>query len=66
MLQIILVTPNTPVNPNLPNFIPSVEFSILAGLAVFLIKGVWKEHTENEQQEREMTDKLLKKLLDDE
>lgn len=40
-----------------------IEWSLLAFLAVFLIKGIWAEHQENEKAERELTNKLIDRLL---
>lgn len=45
-------------------YVPGIlEWSVLALVAVFLIKGIWKEFTESEKAERELTTKLIDKLL---
>lgn len=64
MLFTILTTPTQSVKPEFSNFVGIAEFSILACLAIFLIKGIWQEHINNEKQERELTDKLINHLLE--
>ena len=64
MLSTILATPTQSVKPEFSNFVGIAEFSILACLAIFLIKGIWQEHINNEKQERELTEKLINHLLE--
>jgi hypothetical protein len=41
------------------NYFPTVEGSVLAALALFLIRGLWQEHCKDEKAERELVNKLL-------
>lgn len=42
----------------------ATEVSVLAIIAVLLIKGIWSEHRENEKAERQLTDKLVDALIE--
>lgn len=64
MLFTILTIPTQTIKPEFSNSVGIAEFSILACLAIFLIKGIWQEHTANERQERELTEKLINHLID--
>lgn len=64
MLFTILTTPTETVKPEFSHSVGIAEFSILACLAIFLIKGIWQEHVANERQERELTEKLINHLID--
>ena len=65
--QTVIQVPSTR-NDELFNVLPEnppelIEWSLLAFLAVFLIKGIWAEHQENEKAERDLTNKLIDQLL---
>ncbi|WP_129590195.1 hypothetical protein, partial [Gloeocapsopsis dulcis] len=48
---------------SLPNNLPGLlEWSVLGLIAIFLIKGIWKEYQESEKAERELTSKLIDRL----
>ncbi|AFZ31644.1 hypothetical protein Glo7428_3157 [Gloeocapsa sp. PCC 7428] len=50
--------PDTITNP--PESLPGLlEWSVLGLIAVFLIKGLWKEFCESEKAERELINKLI-------
>lgn len=64
MLFTILTTPTESIKSEFSHSVGVAEFSILACLAIFLIKGIWQEHINNEKQERELTEKLINHLLE--
>ena len=59
---IILATTNNS-NHQIPELVGITEFSVLAILAIYLIKNIWKEHEENERHERELIIRLVDRLL---
>ncbi len=51
----------------LPSHAPGlIEWSLLAGVALFLIKNIWQEFQESEKAERELTNKLVDRILKEE
>lgn len=40
------------------------EFSVLAIIAVFLIRGIWSEHCKTEKAEQELINKLVDNLCE--
>jgi hypothetical protein len=55
--------PQQQIEPIPNNYFPAVEGSILAALAVFLIRGLWSEHCQEEKAERELIQKLIDKCF---
>lgn len=48
-----------PVPPIPTNYFQAVEGSILAAVALFLIRGLWAEHCHEEKHERELINRLI-------
>lgn len=64
-LKTIILATTDNNNPQFPELVGITEFSVLAILAIYLIKNIWKEHEENERHERELTIRLMDRLLGD-
>ncbi|MGL4620699.1 hypothetical protein [Chroococcidiopsis sp.] len=48
-----------PIQPMPNNYFPTVEGSVLATLALFLIRGLWQQYLKNEEMEARIIQKLL-------
>ena len=55
----IQTSPQQPVQSIPNNYFPAVEGSILAALALFLIRGLWQQYLKNEELERKIIEKLI-------